>query len=98
MDGITEAAWQGDLSEVQRLVGQDPGLLNNVMPLIRASWRGRLEIVRWLVDQGVAVNGHYGDARTALYNASSTGQAPVVKLLLERGADPTIITQDGSTP
>jgi ankyrin repeat protein len=59
MEGIWRVAEAGDLAEVQRLVGQDPGLLdaksdNGSTPLCWASWRGRVKVVRWLLDRGAA--------------------------------------------
>jgi hypothetical protein len=93
----------GALAEVQRLVGQDPRLLNakdydGRTPLMRASQSGQVEVVRWLLDRGVdvnedlneEVNGWQYHGNTALCLASSAGHTPVVRLLLERGGDPTI--------
>jgi hypothetical protein len=55
------AARGGDLAEVQRLVRQDARLLNARdaflrTPLMEASYEGHMEVVRWLVDQGAALN------------------------------------------
>jgi ankyrin repeat protein len=57
MEEIWEAAMEGDLGEVQRLVGQDPGLLDakddyDLTPLIYASREGHVEAARWLLDEG----------------------------------------------
>jgi ankyrin repeat protein len=89
MHGIWGAAEVGDLTEVKRLVGEDPGLLNpedeiySRTPLMWASRGGHVEVVRWLLDQGAAIG-------TALCYASSQCRTPVVRLLLDRGADPTV--------
>jgi ankyrin repeat protein len=92
-EGIWEAAEAGDLAEVQRLVGHDPGLLNAM-----ASEEGHVGVVRWLLDHGAPVN-HQGDFEgTALWYASCYGHAPVARLLLERGADPAIVDAEGATP
>jgi ankyrin repeat protein len=96
MAGIWGAAEAGDLAEVQRLVGQDPGLLSardsyEWTPLMRAASEGRVEVVRWLVDRGASLDeGPDRGESTALIWASSGGHYPVVRLLLERGADPTL--------
>jgi hypothetical protein len=103
-DAIWWAANRGDLTEVERLVGQDPGLLDakdtalDQTPLMAASEKGHVRVVRWLLDKG-APTGWLGDGgSTALGLACFYGRFPVVKLLLERGANPIIAGQDGSTP
>jgi ankyrin repeat protein len=65
--------------------------------LIWAAWKGRANVIRWLVDQGVCINrqatfggvGH-GEGLTALHAAAQTGRLDVVRILIERGADPSI--------
>jgi uncharacterized protein len=101
--GIWRAAAGGDLAEVQRLVGQDPGLLQakspaGSTPLMRAAARGHLEVVRWLVNQGAALDEQDRNKCTALCFASSEGHSPVVRLLLARGADPKISDNKIRTP
>jgi hypothetical protein len=106
MGGIWRAAKNGDFAEVERLLGQDPGLLNakeeevhpSRTPLMGASARGHVGVVRWLLDQGAALNEQGANGCTALALACSEGRTPVVKLLLEEGADPTIVMIAGSTP
>jgi uncharacterized protein len=103
MDGIWRAAKAGDLAEVERLVVHDPGLLDardgwGMPPLVHASWKGHVGVVRWLLDKGAAINERGNTGWTALWFACRDGRPPVAKLLLERGADPTIATQRGSTP
>jgi ankyrin repeat protein len=61
MEGIWEAAKAGDLAEVERLVDQDPGLLNGknrsgMTPLTCASQWGHVGVVRWLLRKGALVN------------------------------------------
>jgi uncharacterized protein len=103
MADIWEAAEAGDLGEVERLVGQDPGLLDargnrDMTPLMFASWEGHVGVVRWLVDKGVAVNQRDHSGRTALFYACMFRHAPVVRLLMTRGADPTIADNWGGSP
>jgi ankyrin repeat protein len=105
MEDICEAAYRGDLAEVQRLVAQDPHLLNAthparpVTPLTCASVACRLEVVRWLVDQGAALDMRDDiQGRTALWEASSDGVIPGVRLLLESGANPAIADISDWTP
>jgi ankyrin repeat protein len=88
---------------VERLVGQDPGLLDNKdyllydrTPLMWASHAGQLEVVGWLFDRGAAINDRDRYGETAL--SLARGSSPVVKFLLRRGADPTIADTRGRTP
>jgi uncharacterized protein len=91
------AAERGDLAEMQRLVGEDPGLLdarhwNRETPLILACEEGQVEVVRWLVDKGAAINLRDAEGRTALGVALWGDHLTVVKLLMEGGAEPAIIS------
>jgi ankyrin repeat protein len=103
MDGIWLPAATGDLAEVERLVAQDPGLLDakttssGWTALIFASQAGHVGVVRWLLDHGAAINDQAKYGETALWHACFKGRTPVVKLLLERGADPIIAATDRST-
>jgi ankyrin repeat protein len=69
-----------------------------VTPLMHAGFMGHMDVVRWLVDQGAALNEQDRTGFTALTLASWEGKTPIVKLLVERGADPTVATDVGSTP
>jgi uncharacterized protein len=96
MGDIWNAASAGDVSEVERLVVEDRGLLDarisdGYTPLMLASMKGHVEVVRCLLDKGAAMNEGEGDGQTALYKACSEGHLPVVRLLVERGADPSIV-------
>jgi ankyrin repeat protein len=52
--------------------------------------RGRLDMIRYLIKQGVPVDSHVKGIRcTPLLIATKAKQREVVKLLLENGADPT---------
>jgi ankyrin repeat protein len=89
---VCNAARQGDLAEVQRLVGQYPrGLnacINKWTPLMQASAPGHFEVVRWLVDRGADLDQRHETGQTALYEASEKGQTAVVRLLLRGGPTP----------
>jgi hypothetical protein len=103
MDDMWAAVAAGDVGEMERLVGEDPGLVNarigrGYTPLMLASLKGHMEVVRCLLDHGATVNERDNTQRTALRTVSSAGLSPVVRLLLERGADPTLADQNGWTP
>ena len=66
-------------------------------PLIWAAGCNRLETATWLVDRGAAVNRQatfggltHGQGVTALHMAAQNGHLSMVKLLIARGADPSI--------
>jgi ankyrin repeat protein len=107
MPDIWQAAFDGDVEEVQRLVGLDPSLLDardpdegGITPLMYASQEGHVGVIRWLLDKGAAINERDDDGYTALRRAACADDRPaVVRLLLESGANPTIADHDeGLTP
>ena len=86
------ATLYGDVDSVRQLIklGADPNLQNEAgaTPLMWAT--DNLEIVTELVNHGADVNAKSGDSRTPLLVASSRyGAAPIVKFLLDHGANPS---------
>ena len=66
-------------------------------PLIWAAARNRTEAAAWLLDHGANVDQKgtfggltHGQGVTALHMAAQSGHMPMVKLLVERGADRSI--------
>jgi ankyrin repeat protein len=86
------AALYGDLDSVQQLIklGTDPNLQNEAGATALMWATDNLEIVTELVNHGADVNAKSSDSRTPLLIASSRyGAAPVVKFLLDHGANPS---------
>ena len=66
-------------------------------PLFLAAGEGRLNAVRYLLDQGAEVNAREPGNRTALTEAAFAGHASVIKELILRGAEINILS-DAGTP
>jgi ankyrin repeat protein len=69
---------------------------SSVAPLFLAAGEGRLNAVRYLLDEGADVNMRGQSGNTALTEATYYGHAPVIKELLMRGADVNTISSVGT--
>jgi len=69
---------------------------NCCMPLFLAAGEGRLQAVRYLLDEGADVNAREKFGDTALSEAAYNGQLAVAKELLSRGAEVNAIGQEGT--
>jgi serine/threonine-protein phosphatase 6 regulatory ankyrin repeat subunit B len=80
----------GDYAEVKRLIekGADVNARNNggSTALMRASYRGRQDIVQLLIEAGADVNVQDNEGWTALMFASGMGHTEVAQVLIEAGA------------
>jgi ankyrin repeat protein len=74
---------------VQRLLRQYPDRTGRT-PLMAAAYAGRADVVKALVEQGQDVNAHSTVDETAVYFASTDGDAESVKLLLQHKAVPDV--------
>ncbi|KAI4245292.1 MAG: hypothetical protein LQ352_006615, partial [Teloschistes flavicans] len=86
------AAANGNEAAVKTLLerGADPRCRNAIgeMPIHVACWRGYAGVVKQMLDMGVGIEERdFTFDETPLIKAASTGQLPVLKLLLDRGAD-----------
>jgi ankyrin repeat protein len=65
-------------------------------PLFLAASEGRLNAVRYLLDEGADVNACEGGGSTALMEAAYKGHPEVIKELLLRGAEINLISEQGT--
>ncbi|NIP57649.1 MAG: hypothetical protein GWM92_05525 [Gemmatimonadetes bacterium] len=77
------------------LVGSHGGLT----ALLHAAREGNVEAVLTLLDGGADIDrGSAGDGTSPLLIATINGHFDLARLLLERGADPTLASEAGATP
>ena len=96
---FSQAAVDGNLRRLQLLhfAGANVNVRGNCcLPLYLAAGEGRLEVVRYLLDQGADVNAREQFGDTALTEAVFNGQLAAVKELLFRGADVNAIGDGGT--
>lgn len=82
---VSAISW-GQLPLFQALLARggkpDPSLVRS------AAHSGQVEVLTWLLDQGLSVESPDQEKSTALMLAAAAYQAEVIQLLLARGADP----------
>lgn len=95
------AASQSDLATAELLAesGAEMDSVDSrgVSPLLVASQKGHVEMVRFLLSKGALVERRTHEGRTALHHAAENGHAAVVEVLLENGAQPNLPMSDGRT-
>ena len=93
VDELVATAMSGDRTTVERLLAAEPGLRRRAIErcpdqLVRAAEQDSYEAVSVLIELGFDVNAR---SRTApLHEAAMRGNLPVIRLLLDHGADPNI--------
>jgi ankyrin repeat protein len=65
-------------------------------PLLLAASEGRLDAIRYLLDQGADVNARDERGRSALTEAAFNGNASVIKELILRGAELNALSDEGT--
>jgi ankyrin repeat protein/ketosteroid isomerase-like protein len=93
VDELVATAMAGERPAVERLLEDDPGLRQRAIErcpdqLVRAAEQDSYDAVSLLIELGFDVNAR---SRTApLHEAAMRGNLPVIRLLLDHGADPNI--------
>ena len=96
---FSEAATDGNVRRMQwlHLAGVNVNPNGAPPPLVLAAREGRVNAVRYLLDQGADVNARDNSGHNALAEATYFAQVPVIKELLARGADINALA-NGATP
>lgn len=96
---FSEAATDGNVRRMRWLqaAGVNVNPHGAPPPLMLAAREGRVNAVRYLLDQGADINAYDGSGNTALGEATYYSQVPVIKELLARGANINALT-NGATP
>jgi len=100
---VAAAVRAGDLSQLKSLLvdataANQPDVQFQVRPLSWAAMHGNLQAVQLLLDAGAEIDGGNADGSTALHGAAFTGHPEIVRLLLERQADPLKANLAGDPP
>ncbi|PKA45816.1 E3 ubiquitin-protein ligase KEG [Apostasia shenzhenica] len=66
--------------------------------LMRAGFKGRVEVIKILLEKGAVMEIRDDEGYTALHCAAEAGQAEAVEMLVKRGADTEARTAKGRTP
>ncbi|XP_039129878.1 protein VAPYRIN-like [Dioscorea cayenensis subsp. rotundata] len=100
-DGLCVAARKGEARGVVRLVERGAAVNgrdgNGWTALMRAGFKGRVEIMKLLMEMGVEIEARDEEGYTALHCAVEAGQAEAVELLVKRGAEVEARTAKGAT-
>jgi ankyrin repeat protein len=96
---FSEAATDGNVHRMRwlQIAGVNVNPHGSALPLVLAAREGRVNAVRYLLDQGADVNARDHTGNTALAEATYYAQTSVIKELIDRGANINLIT-NGATP
>ena len=100
---IHDAARDGDLAAVIRLLDEDPSLLettddDGMTPLNRAALAGKSDIAAELIKRGADIHAGDVDNSQPLHCAAISGDTAIAGMLLSRGVGINIRDDNGLTP
>lgn len=102
---INRLVMEDDIAALRQAVSNDPALLNvqgnlGCTPLFWAAAHSHLKTVRFLLEQGAAVDIRNNDGKTALNMMMSypnNNRRDITQILLDYGADPNSADKEGNT-
>ena len=98
---VYNVARSGTVDELKALMKSDPDIINKInsdgySPLILACYKGNVDVAKYLIDHVKDIN-YTSVMGTALMSATVKKNTELVKLLLEKNANPNIADNNGST-
>lgn len=98
---VFEISRNGSLEQIEKLYSKSPEVINiknerGHTPLILACYNGNVSVAKFLIARVHDVNDTSDDG-SALMAATVKGQTELVKLLLEKNADPNLTDANGTT-
>ena len=102
MHQFFEAIRNHDLATLESLWQADPTVLNapddrGFTPLILAVYNDQTDVVDFLLEKGVALDGQDASGNTALMGAVFKGHVEIARLLLDKGAFVDVKNDKGAT-
>jgi YVTN family beta-propeller protein len=104
IDAFARAIARGDLEETKKLLRTRKDRLNarraqgGSTPLSEAALHGRIEIAKFLLEQGANVNATNNDGNTPMHVAAFLCRTDIVQLLLDKSGDVLKKNNRGETP
>jgi ankyrin repeat protein len=100
---LFSAARNGTVDGIKFLISQEADIeaasTSHCSPLMIAASNKRVEVVEYLLGQGVCTNaGRKSDNWNALFAAIRQQSLPIVQLLVQHGASVNVATSNGRTP
>jgi len=97
------AALSGDIATLRRVIRAEQVDLNVTdgfghTALINAAWKDRVDVVKLLLEKGVALNCRNHDGQTAMDKAAYWGFTDILQLLVDAGSIVDVHNNNGETP